>query len=240
MLLFCLPYAGGSEALYYKWSDYLSPSIKLCPVLLKGRGKRFNEPFYNSLEEAVDDIFNNIQGKIGEEDYAIYGHSMGSLLAYELYYKIIGMGLKKPKHIFFSGYKVPSEREKKEITYNLPKNEFKNRVIELGGTPEELIRNEELFEFFIPLLKHDFKIVETYEYKEKADKITCDITVLNGTEDLISLKGIIGWKKHTCGNFKIYNLEGNHFFINNNVEKITTIINDTLTEVVNYSPLSKA
>lgn len=98
---------------------------------VKGRGKRFNEPFYNSLEEAVDDIFNNIQGKIGEEDYAIYGHSMGSLLAYELYYKIIGMGLKKPKHIFF-WIQSTEWKEKKEITYNLPKNEFKNRVIELG------------------------------------------------------------------------------------------------------------
>ncbi|MGX5439994.1 thioesterase II family protein [Bacillus thuringiensis] len=233
MMLFCLPYAGGSEVIYYKWNDYLSPAINLCPVLLKGRGRRFDEPFYNNLEEAVDDIFDAIRDKIGERDYAIYGHSMGSLLAYELYYKIIEMGVKKPKHIFFSGYKAPSEGGKKEITYNLPNNDFKNKVIDLGGTPEEIIHNDELFEFFIPLLKHDFKIVETYEYKDKRDKIACDISVLNGKEDAISLKGIIGWQNHTSGNFKIYNFEGNHFFINNNVEKIVTIINDTLAEVLN-------
>ena len=84
MILFCLPYAGGSEVAYYKWKKYLHPSIELIPIELKGRGKRFNEIFYESLEEAVDDIFENIKDKIINNDYAIYGHSMGSLLSYEL------------------------------------------------------------------------------------------------------------------------------------------------------------
>src|ERR1700738_4611092 len=108
MILFCLPYAGGSEVIYYKWKKYLHPSIQLIPIQLKGRGKRFSEIFYENIEEAVDDIFENVKDKIVDDDYAIYGHSMGSLLAYELYYKISKLNLKKPKHIFFSGYKAPS------------------------------------------------------------------------------------------------------------------------------------
>jgi len=51
----------------------------------------------------VEDILTNIQDKIIADDYAIYGHSMGSLLAYELYYKIIDKNIRKPKHMFFSG-----------------------------------------------------------------------------------------------------------------------------------------
>jgi 4'-phosphopantetheinyl transferase len=102
MVLFCLPYAGGSESIYYKWKRYLKHFIELEPIELKGRGKkRFNETFYESLEEAVDDIFENIKDKIAEDDFAIYGHIMGSLLAYELYYKIGKLNVRKPKHIFF-------------------------------------------------------------------------------------------------------------------------------------------
>lgn len=230
MVLFCLPYAGGSESIYYKWKRCLNYSIELEPIELKGRGKRFNETFYESLEEAVYDIFENIKAKIADDDFAIYGHSMGSLLAYELYYKLYNENVKMPKHIFFSGYKPPSiAREERQI-YLLPDDEFIKEVIDLGGTPEELVENEELLQLFIPILRSDFRILENYIYREKKDKIQCDISILNGKEDDITLEEILAWKNHAGRNFKVYNFEGNHFFINTNVENITNIINKTLVE----------
>jgi len=230
MILFCLPYAGGSEAIYYSWKKYLDSSITLHPIELKGRGKRFDEKLYESLEEAVDDIFENIKDTIVDNDYAIYGHSMGSLLAYELYYKISSENLRKPKHIFFSGYRAPSTIRKRENIYTLPDYDFMEKVIDLGGTPEELMNNQELFQIFLPIIRSDFKILETYNYKEKENKIECDISILNGRQDSIDVEEILGWKKHVCKGFKIFNFEGNHFFINNNVENITRIINSTLCE----------
>lgn len=225
MILFCLPYAGGSEAAYYKWKKNLHPSIELIPIELKGRGKRFNEIFYESLEEAVDDIFENIKDKIINNDYAIYGHSMGSLLSYELYYKIEQMGMKKPKHIFFSGYRAPSIIRQKENIYTLPDYDFMKTVMDLGGTPEELMKSQELLEIFIPIIRNDFKILETYKYKKRENKIECNVSVLNGKKDTIKLDEILAWKNHVSKEFKIYNFEGNHFFINTNVENITNIIN---------------
>lgn len=229
MTLFCLPYAGGSGTVYYRWSNYIAPSINLYPIELKGRGKRFKETFYESLKEAVEDIFNEIQDKI-YDDYAIYGHSMGSLLAYELYYKINEIGAKKPKHVFFSGYKAPNVVREKENIYTLANYDFMNKIIELGGTPEELINNKELLEIYIPIIRNDFKILETYEYKERTNKIECNISILNGKQDSINLEDILAWKKHTSKKCRIYNLEGNNFFINNNIENIANIINDTLVQ----------
>ncbi|WP_291583716.1 thioesterase II family protein [Clostridium sp. UBA6640] len=228
MILFCLPYAGGLEVIYYEWKKYISTSIQLEAVELKGRGKRFNEVLYENLEEAVDDIFKNIADKIVNDDYAIYGHSMGSLLAYELYYKIIDMGIKKPKHIFFSGYEAPSMIRKRENTYTLPDYDFMNKVMELGGTPEELMNNKELLEIFLPIIRSDFKILETYNYEERGNKIQCDVSILNGKQDSINLEEILAWKNHVCKGFKIYNFDGNHFFINSNVKNIVNIINTTL------------
>ncbi|MCB2354681.1 thioesterase II family protein [Clostridium estertheticum] len=235
MILFCLPYAGGSKAIYYNWKNYLHPSIQLVPIELKGRGNRFSEVFYENIEEAVDDILGYIKEKIVSDDYAIYGHSMGSLLAYELYYKISESNLRKPKHIFFSGYEAPSMIKKIENTYTLPDYDFMKKVMELGGTTEALINNQEILQIFLPIIRSDFKIVENYNYKKREEKIKCGVSILNGKQDSISLEEIVAWKNHVCRGIKVYNFEGNHFFMNNNVENITSIINATLT----YKAISK-
>lgn len=230
MILFCLPYAGGSGVVYYKWKRHLNSSIQLETIELKGRGKRFNEDFYENLEDAVEDIFENIKEKILHDEYAIYGHSMGSLLAYELYYKIYNENINMPKHIFFSGYKPPSIPGEERQIHLLPDGEFIKEVIELGGTPQEVADNEELLQLFTPILRNDFKMLEKYLYKEKKDKIQCDISILNGKEDDITLEELLAWKNHGDKGFKVYNFEGNHFFINTNAENITKIINTTLVK----------
>ena len=230
MRLFCLPYAGGSEVIYYKWKRDMDSLIKVEPIELKGRGKRFNEGFYETFEEAVNDIFERVKDKLADEDYAIYGHSMGSLLAYELYYKIYNNNLRLPKHIFFSGYKSPNIIREKNNIHMLPDDEFIKEVIDLGGTPEELIESDELLQLFTPILRSDFKMLENYIYKDRKDKIQCNISVLNGKEDDITLEEILEWRNHGDKGFKAYNFEGNHFFINTNVENITDIINKTLSE----------
>lgn len=81
------------------------------------------------------------------------------------------MGVRKPKHIFFYGYKAPNIISENDNIYNFPNYDFMNKIIELGATPEELINNKELLEIFIPILKNNFKILETYDYKEKTNKI---------------------------------------------------------------------
>lgn len=229
MILFCLPYAGGSEAIYYKWENHLHPSIQLIPIALKGRGKRFGEIFYESLEQAVDDIFENIKDKIVDNDYAIYGHSMGGLLAYELYYKISELNIKKPTHIFFSGCGAPSIIRERENTYTLSDCDLMKKIMKKGGTPEELMNNQELLQIFVPIIRSDYKIIETYNYEERENKIECDVSILNGKQDSIKLEEIVAWEKHVSKGFNVYNFNGNHFFINSNAENITSIINGTLS-----------
>lgn len=227
MILFCLPYAGGSETIYYKWKDYLEPNIELCPIELKGRGRRFKEEDYKTFSEVVEDIFYTIKNKIVDNDYAIYGHSMGSLLAYELYYRIYEEKLRIPKHMFFSGNKAPNLIKKDNLD-TLPDNEFTKEIIKMGGMNEKIIQNDEMMKIFIPILRNDFRIINNYNYVERKNKIRCSISVLNGEDDSFTLEEILEWKKHCDRNTEIYNFNGNHFFINDNVESITKIINNAL------------
>ena len=71
-------------------------------------------------------------------------------------------------------------------------------------------------------------MLESYKYVKRENKIKCDVSILNGKQDSISLKEILAWKNHVCGGLYIYNFDGNHFYLNSNVENITDIINDTL------------
>lgn len=228
MKLFCLPYAGGSRAIYYKWKKKIDSNIQLEPIELKGRGTRYGEGWYSNFEDAVNDIYFNMKQKIVDDEYAIFGHSMGSLLAFELYYKIIENGGRIPKHIFFSGYKAPHcPRIKKQI-HTLPNDEFMSEVLKLGGTPIEVVQNDELCEWVTPILKNDFRILELYKYNKKSTPIKCDITILNGNKDTITFEELNGWKMHSAKNTRIFTFEGSHFFINNNMDEIINLIENTL------------
>jgi surfactin synthase thioesterase subunit len=233
MKLFCLPYAGGSAMIYKNknWERYLDDSIELVPIELAGRGIRYSEKLYGNFNEAVDDIYNLIKGDLDKTDYAIYGHSMGSLLAYELYYKIKQLKNKSsPRHMFFSGIQPPHLKINHKMIHHLPDKEFEEEIIGLGGTPKEIFENKEVFKFFLPTLRADFKIIEKYNYVEKRDKIDCAITILIGREDKLTKSNIVEWKIQTQSDCNIYSFQGDHFFINSNVERITDIINNTLVK----------
>lgn len=229
MILFCLPYAGGSEAIYYKWKEFLDQNIELLPIELKGRGRRFNEEGYKTFKEVIDDIFETIRNKVLDDNYAIYGHSMGSLLAYELYYRMDEEGLRIPKHMFFSGNLAPN-RIKKDHLDKLPDHEFINEVVKMGGMKDEIIQNEDLMNIFIPILRNDFKIINNYHYVQRKNKISCSISVLNGKGDSFTREDILEWKNHCDKETRIYHMDGNHFFINDHAKTITQIITDTLND----------
>ncbi|WP_312654282.1 thioesterase II family protein [Aminipila sp.] len=226
--LFCLPYAGGNANIYFNWRKSLEKYIELCPLELAGRGRRYEEPFYETLDDAIEDIYNIMKDQIKNIEFAFYGHSMGSIIAYELVLRFQERLGIIPKHVFFSGHRAPNVASKDKKTYFLPDEEFKNEVLKLGGTPKEILENAELVEFFLPLLRADFKIIENYCYQDKKNKLNCDITVLNGKKDDLTLNDIVEWRNHTNGQCKIIMLDGGHFFINDNTENIVNIINNTL------------
>lgn len=232
MKLFCLPYAGGSEIIYYEWKKYIHPVIQLHPIELKGRGKRYDEAFYNNLNEAIEDIYENIKNNINDE-YAIFGHSMGAILAYELYYKIYNIGLKLPQHMFFSGSKPPNVVTKFRDRHNLSDIDLIEKLSDLGGTPQELIENHEFMKEYLPIYRNDLKILEMYKYEEKKTKINSNVSVMNGMQDNINNKDLLEWEKLVSSTkLRTYNFDGNHFFINTNTTKVVKFINDILVLIL--------
>ena len=227
MKLFCLPYAGGSSIIYYPWRKYADKSIFIEPIELKSRGIRKSEEFYKNFDEAVCDIFEKVKDKI-DGGYAIYGHSMGAILAYELYCKICKENLPKPSHMFFSGCKPPKDIENRIKICDMSDEDILKNVISFGGISDELIKDKRMLKLFLPIIKNDFKILESYKSNGIRQKIDCDISVLNGKEDNISLEEISKWNEYGNKSFNVYQFQGGHFFIKNNTKDIVEIINKTL------------
>jgi surfactin synthase thioesterase subunit len=111
-ILFCIPYAGASARTYLGWKKWLSPNLDLHPIELAGRGLRLGESFYQNINEAVEDIYCNISALLLDHKVAFFGHSMGTILLYELLWKMKCAGMREPEHVFFSG-RFPPFIEKK-------------------------------------------------------------------------------------------------------------------------------
>ena len=227
--LFCLPYAGGSAAVFAQWQQYLDPRIRLVPVELAGRGRRIKDPLYGSLSDAMNDAFRIITNSIDGSSYAIMGHSMGSLIAYEVAQKIRTANIPQPSHVFFSGHGAPHIPLKEDKKFNLMTDaEFKKEMIALGGTPPEFFQYPELMELFLPLLRSDFAIAETEIHTREIRPLDCNITIFHGKKDDLTAGQSDDWKCHTLKNCRIHYFEGGHFFINEEIAEITRLINETL------------
>lgn len=227
--LYCLPYAGGSANFNLKWDKYLPENIEICPLELAGRGKRYNEPFFQSIDEAVDNLYNSIKYEIDIYKYAFYGHSMGTIIIYELVNKILKKAKKAPIKVFLSGRQPPHLGEKRIIS-QLDDNRFIEEVIKAGGTNDELINQPELLRFFIPILRADYKMAENYRFNPK-DKLVwnIDLILFNGKSDTdVSAEEMNEWNFYTTGKCELHEFEGNHFFIYQHGDKISRIINNSL------------
>ncbi|CAA7196351.1 thioesterase II family protein [Chryseobacterium potabilaquae] len=167
-----------------------------------------NEAIHNFLLDINEKIFKN-------SPYVIYGHSMGALIGYLICQKLQEDDLPMPQKLIISGKKAASIPREKKLAH-LSDNEFWNEILTLGGIPDEMQNYPELIEYYLPILRHDFKLVENYQY-EKKSKLNIPIDVFYGSEESTE-EEMLGWQNETTEKVTITKLEGNHFFIFNHVE----------------------
>ncbi|MFC5703417.1 thioesterase II family protein [Cohnella faecalis] len=225
--LFMFPYAGASASVYEKWKPLFHESIDIVPVEIPGRGKRFPEPPLRRIGPIVEDAYTRIEGQLSERPYALFGHSLGSVVAFELARKAKRLGKKPPVRLFVSGRAAPQVKELDEPVYLLPDERFKQKIRSLGGTPPEFFQNEQLLSLFLPILKADYEASDTYrDEADASDKLSCGMTVLHGTEDEPCDPS--EWSVHSTGTSDFHEFEGGHFFINEHAKPVAELINRLL------------
>ncbi len=210
--IFCFPFAGGAASVYRTWQESFPPSIDICPVQLPGRESRFSEPAFDQAGPLVAAAASALRPLMNGA-FAFFGHSMGSIISFELARYLRKERAPGPVHLFVSGSPAPQVPNVDPI-YNLPENEFMEKISLYNGTPEEVLKNAELWKLFFPVLRADFTLTDSYEYVE-SEPLSCPISVFGGLNDgHTSQSDLEGWRQQTVSGFKIRMLPGDHFFIN--------------------------
>ncbi len=210
MNLFCFPFAGGSSTSYLGLQKEFN-SATVVTLELPGRGRRFGDSLLTDMHAMVDDLFGQLASQL-TRPYALYGHSMGASLAYLLTKRILDDRLPPPAHLFVSGRGGPSV-PRHEDRHRLPRIEFLNMLKELGGSPPELLADDELMELFEPVLRADFCAVASYRHKETAP-FDVPILVLHGKQDRdVTKEEALQWQRETTQEIDFVEFPGDHFFI---------------------------
>lgn len=210
--LICLPHAGGGATAYARWAAELPKTIELWPAQLPGRESRFNEPALKRIEPLVDQLAQAVRPLL-DRPYAVFGHSMGALVGFELVRALRRLGLPAPVCLFASAHAAPGLPLRHEITYTLPTPQFIAYVRSLDGTPQEILENEELLELMVPLLRSDFELLETY-VPPPGPPLECPVRVFGGDRDpSVSLEDLEAWREHSQRFLGVRTLPGGHFYL---------------------------
>ena len=210
--LFCFPYAGGGDSIFRSWQEGLSDRIEVCPVQLPGRGSRIAEPPYTEMDQLVRVAGQALAPHL-DKPFALFGHSMGALIAFELARHLRGEYSVQPVHLFVSGRCSPQTRSE-PLDLQLFDCEFREILRRNNGTPEEALENPELMELMLPVIRADLLLCKSYIYTP-GPPFSFSITAFGGLEDHgVPRYCIEGWREHTTGRFVLRMLPGDHFFLN--------------------------
>jgi medium-chain acyl-[acyl-carrier-protein] hydrolase len=215
--LFCFPYAGGSAVIYRAWPQKLPHIVELLAVQPPGRGARLREAPFTSLMPLVEAVAEALLPQL-DKPFALFGHSLGALLCFELARHLRRLERPQPSGLFVSGAGAPQLRSTKAPIHDLPDAELIEALREFEGTPDEVLDNAELMRLMLPLLRADFKVNETYAYKSEPP-LACSITVFGGAQDdQVSRERLEAWREQTRAAFALHMLPGDHFFLHSSQE----------------------
>lgn len=228
--LLLLPYAGGAGGIYRQWNETLPDWIRPVPLTLPGRGARHSEPVVSEWPSLVALLAREIRPYLAQP-VALFGHSLGALIALELAHAIRELHHKEVVWLGVSGCIAPSQRRQKTKWLTCSEAEFIEELYALKGTPPELLEHRELLELVLPALRADFHLAGTYRSPSRPP-LSMPMLVLGGEsdEDVAAAPGnLTSWATETSGPSRIELIQGDHFFITAHRQAVMSRIIQDLT-----------
>ncbi len=226
--LVCLPHAGGTASYYRPLARLLLAEAEVLAVQYPGRQNRFNEPCVDNFEELTERTLAAVQSAL-DRPVALFGHSMGSLLAFEVTRRLEAEGI-KPLALFASA-KQPPARHVVELPREATDAELISEIAALNGTEGRLLDSEDMRELFLPALRADYTALALYRPHEA--RVSCPVVALiGGDDDRVSLDDVAAWANHTDGQFDLHVFPGGHFYLNERWGDIATVVKQHVAAVV--------
>lgn len=226
--LFCFPYAGGSARIFSGWAERLPAGMEVCPVELPGRGTRFTDPLYDRLDPLVDDLLPGVLAR-ADVPVVLFGYSLGALVAFELGRRLAARHDVTPRQLIVCAFRAPHLPRKGIPDHTLPEPQFRERLREYNGTPEEVLADEQLMDVVGPILRADLAVPETYRHPDGA-RVTWPITAFAGADDPEAPPvDVAAWREETTGGFTLRVLPDDHFFLHSQEDTLLRALTEVLS-----------
>ncbi|MFS8104518.1 alpha/beta fold hydrolase [Lentzea alba] len=203
----CLPHAGGAASFFGSWGD--ETSAEVLAVQYPGREDRLGDAFPADVTALAGEIAAALPTDL---PIVLFGHSLGAIVAYEVARALEfrhGVG---PAHLVVSGRRAPSDPPGGDV-HRWSDDQLVDELVRLGGTDGGVLRVPEARSVFLPAIRADFRIAETYRHSPGPEP-SCPLTAVIGTEDTeVDAEQARRWAGHTTGEFALHLLPGGHFYL---------------------------
>lgn len=186
--------------------------MELWPLEYPGHESRFRDAAFDDAAPLAAAIAAEVASVI-DLPFALFGHSMGALLAFETARRLRAQYQLQPLTLFVSGYGSPHLPLFRPPVRNLPEDKFREELRFYGGTPDEVLADNDLMQLLSPLLRRDLSVCETYTYSTEP-KLNFPIVAFGGAEDpTVPWNRLFEWSHQTLASFRAYVMRGEHFFV---------------------------
>jgi surfactin synthase thioesterase subunit len=211
--LLTIPPAGSGPGVYADWGEALPDGIEVWSVVAPGREVRYGEPVPPRLQDHVDDIAVAIQ-LLSNVPFAVFGHSMGAVVAFELARHLARKGRKPPEQLFLSGARGFSLPRNRELEHVLSDHALADAVrLHYGGFPAEVEAHADLLALALTALRADLAALESHQ-RLPGPLLSIPIAVLGGSADpSVSVEDLRAWAAETSGAFTLKVFSGNHRYL---------------------------
>lgn len=220
--LYCLPYAGAGPGAFRTWGDAFGPGIEIVAVHLPGRESRFTEYARADQREIAAAIAAD-----ADRPFALFGHSFGGRLAFEVTRELRAMGAILPLRLYPSASRPPHVRITDGLLDGLSRSSDEELLAALeegGGMPAAVLAEPELLELVLPAVRLDLGWLDDYVHQEQPP-LPVPITAFAGAADPLLPPSLIAqWAGHTSAGFTMHTSPGGHFFVNEHLPAVAALV----------------
>ncbi|WP_420997415.1 thioesterase II family protein [Cupriavidus sp. 30B13] len=242
LLLFCLPYAGASATAYLRWRRLLPAGVALVPLEPPGRGARLAEPLLRDFEALAADLAGAAGARLDQHAdrgaparYALFGHSMGGLLAYRVAQLLRERGHALPQRLVVSACAAPSRRDPRRLAALRGDAALMAELRKHGGTPEAVFADAELLRLTLDVLDADYRVCESFRHTDAAP-LPVPLHVLAGRDDAIGAAELQAWALATSAGHTLDWFAGGHFFLHQQQGAVLARLAELLATVLAAVP----
>lgn len=221
--LVCFPHAGGGRLYYGRWQHLFGGDVDFRVVHYPQRETRAATPMPTSMARLVDDVVEQL-GDVLRGGYAVWGHSMGSLVGYEVVRRAQERWGSSPVVFFSSGSSAPCRRTSGDLRELETPEGLRRVLLRYGGVSEATLHDASFMSYFSPIIKADLTMLHGYQDDSFAT-MECPLVLMEGTRDTVHVDD---WSRYVTEPPELLTFEGGHFFIEEHSEAIAAAISSRL------------